>query len=68
MDPIEIRLRCLELAVTQARNEGTYGDINRVAEISTRFYNHITEADEPIPETEPVKKPRKTKADKAIFE
>ena len=66
MDTHEIRLRCLELAINQARNEGTYGDLNHVAEISTRFYNHITEAPEPVPETEPVKKPRKTKADKAV--
>ena len=68
MDASEIRLRCLELAIAQAKIDGTYGDLNHVAEISTRFYNHITEADEPVLETEPVKKPRKTKADKAIFE
>lgn len=68
MEAPEIRLRCLELAVLQAKNEGSYGNIERVAEISTRFYNHITGASEPVPETEPVKKPRKTKADKAIFE
>ena len=73
MDASEIRLRCLELAITQAKIDGTYGDLNHVAEISTRFYNHITEADEPVQEhpvptvsPEPVKKPRKTKADKAV--
>ena len=68
MDPVEVRLRCLELAIAQAKIDGTYGDINHVAEISTKFYNHITGADEPVPEAEPVKKPRKTNADKAIFE
>ena len=68
MDTHEIRLRCLELAISQCRIDGTYGRIEHVAEISTEFYNHITEAPEPVPETEPVKKPRKTKADKAIFE
>ena len=40
MDPVEVRLRCLELAITQAKIDGTYGDLNHVAEISTKFYNH----------------------------
>jgi hypothetical protein len=65
MEAAEIKLRCLELAILQCKSDGTYGNIEHVAEISTRFYNHITEADEPVPETEPVKKPRKAKADKA---
>ena len=66
MDAPEIRLRCLELAISQARNEGLQHDLSHVAEISTKFYNHITGAPEPVPETEPVKKPRQTKADKAV--
>ena len=68
MDASEVKLRCLELAISQCKIDGTYGCIEHVAEISTKFYNHITGADESILETEPVKKPRKTKADKAIFE
>jgi hypothetical protein len=66
MDASEVRLRCLELAISQCKIDGTYGCIEHVAEISTKFYNHITEAPEPVPETEPVKKSRQTKADKAV--
>ena len=51
MEAAEIKLRCLELAILQCKSDGTYGNIEHVAEISTRFYNHITEADEPVPET-----------------
>ena len=68
MTPEECRVKSLELAIVQAKNEGSYGDINRVVQLATMFYNHITGAPEPVPETEPVKAPRKTKADKAIFE
>lgn len=37
-DP-EIKLKCLELAMTQAKNEGKHGDRDSVAEITTLFYN-----------------------------
>lgn len=69
LDKAELRLKCLELALVQAKNENSHQDINRVAEIHTRFYNLCIEgqATLPIPETEPAPTPgpRKTKADKA---
>lgn len=62
MESPEIHLRCLELALVQAKNEGEHGNIDRVAEIEKRFYTLIT--DGPAPESaEPAK--RKPKADKA---
>ena len=66
MDSREIGLKCLELALTQARMEGQHGSIDRVAEIQTRFYNLII----PEPETDPEPARKKPKADKApkIFE
>ena len=54
MDSAEIGLKCLELAMTQAKNEGQHQNIERVAEIQTRFHNLITEAKrQPGTETEP---------------
>ena len=64
----ECRVKALELAIVQAKNEGAYGNVDRVVDLATLFYNHITGVNEPLPETEPARKPRKTKADKAIFE
>ena len=64
------RLQCLELAMTQAQREGQHGNIIRVVEISSRFYNHIAGASDPVPAVEPETKTRKPKTDKApgIFE
>ena len=64
MDDLEVRYRCLELAVTQARLEGAPADRNLVAEIQTFFYNHITGV--PVQEaSSPEPGRRKPKADKA---
>jgi len=64
MTPEEMRLRCLELAIPQAQREGTPGDRNKIAEIASWFYNHITGGPAPEPETVPVQGKRKPKADK----
>lgn len=71
----EAKLRCLELALAQAQREGRHGEINRVVEISSQFYNHIAGlAEVAFPEPEKVletpRRGRKSKADKAspIFE
>lgn len=62
MDAPEIRLKCLEFALTQAKGEGRHGEIDRVAEIATQFYTLvITEPDV----VKPTQKGPKTKADKA---
>lgn len=37
----EIRLRCLELAMEQAKREGVHSDRNAIADIATQFYNRI---------------------------
>ena len=37
----EIRLRCLELAMEQAKREGVHADRNAIANIATEFYNRI---------------------------
>jgi hypothetical protein len=44
---IEIRLRCLELALAQVKVEGLSQDLNRVAEIQTLFYDRIVSAPKP---------------------
>lgn len=71
----EAKLRCLELALIQAQREGRHGEINRVVEIASQFYNHIAgpaEVASPEPEEvlETPRRGRKPKADKAalIFE
>ena len=43
MTPEELRLECLKLAVLQAKIENVPADLDRIALITTRFYNHITE-------------------------
>ena len=65
-----VRLQCLELALAQAQREGRHGEINRVVEISSQFYNHIAGTPDPVPAVEPETKTRKPKTDKApgIFE
>jgi len=65
MDALEAQVKCLELAMAQAKAESQHGNINRVVEIQTRFYNHIAGAPELVPSPEPEKKTRKPKADKA---
>lgn len=45
----EIHLKCLELAMAQAKNEGKHGDIDSVALIETRFYTICTEEPQPKP-------------------
>lgn len=66
MTDAEVRLKCLELAMGQARAEQQAYDRNIVVEISTLFYNHISL----VTDTRPVGKAVKSKsADKPqIFE
>lgn len=70
MDPLhEVKLKCLELAMTQAKLAGSYGNIKSVEEISTEFYNHIVGQDQadPEPEAERAKqKPGRKPKDKAV--
>lgn len=47
MDNPELRLHCLELAISQARMEGKHQDRNEVAQISTEFYAWVIGTDEP---------------------
>ena len=71
MSPEEIRLRCLDLAMTQARAEQNHFNIDRVVEISTRFYNHIVPGEDPLSNPAEKKAPgRLKKVDKVapIFE
>jgi hypothetical protein len=63
MSDADVRLKCLELAMTQARNETQHGNIDRVVEISTRFYNHVNSVGD-VP-TSAVKIDKKAKPDKA---
>lgn len=71
MEKPEIHLRCLELAMAQAKNEGQHGNIDRVVEIETRFYTLVIEALVACsdPPKEPSKSPEprspKPKADKS---
>ena len=64
-DP-ELRLKCLELAFTQARLEGFSGDRNKIGEIHTWIYNRCIEG----LELDKPEQGKKAKADKApsIFE
>lgn len=41
MTPEELKLRCLELAIEQARRENAEAFTERVAEIQTWLYNRI---------------------------
>lgn len=71
MSPEEIRLRCLELAMEQAKREGVHADRNAIADIATQFYNRIVI--DPAAPVEPEKAPTKrgrAAADKSapIFE
>lgn len=67
----EIRLRCLELAMEQAKREGVHYDRNAIADIATEFYNRIVidPAAPATPEKAPAKRGRAA-ADKSapIFE
>lgn len=65
METPEIKLRCLELAMNQARAEGAHGNIDRVAEIQKRFYTLITEGSKPETETDRAQAKRHPKTDKA---
>lgn len=67
LTPSEMRLKCLELAMVQARAEGKHGEIEHVAEITTRFYNLCVEEPAAPKSQEPEPEPRKktTRADKA---
>lgn len=59
----EIRLKCLELAMEQAKREGSHADRNSVAIIEIEFYNRITGLTD-LPESEKSVK-TKSKADKS---
>lgn len=41
MTPEEIRLKCLELAMEQAKRENLHADRKSVAEIASEFYSHV---------------------------
>ncbi len=45
-DP-ELRLECLKLALAQVKVEGQAQNLDRVAEIQTRFYDGIVSAPQP---------------------
>lgn len=67
----EIRLRCLELAMEQAKREGVHADRNAIANIATEFYNRIVIDPATQPEPEKAKGKRgRAAADKSpeIFE
>lgn len=67
MDALEAKVKCLEFALVQAKNEGEHQNIDRVVEIQHRFYDVVAGNElEQEPETEP--KPtrgRKPRADKS---
>ncbi len=65
LTPSEIRLKCLELAMSQARAEGRHGEIEHVAEITTKFYNLCVEEPAAPGLKEPEPRKRTTRADKA---
>lgn len=53
MHDAELRLKCLELGMTQAKNENRHGDVEGVVNLASRFYTFIVGSSEPKPE--PVK-------------
>lgn len=63
MTPEELRLRCLELAMAQAKAEGKHADREVVAKIATEFYNLVSGQAPKVAEPQP--STRKNKADKA---
>ena len=63
MTDAEIRLRCMELAMQQAKLEGSHSDRNAVAEIQTWFYDRIVS--EPKPSETATGRKSKKDADKA---
>ena len=63
MDELEAKVKCLEFALVQAKNEGHHQNIDRVVEIQKRFYDVVSGQD--LPEAEPkANRGRKPKADK----
>jgi len=65
MDASEAQVKCLELAMAQARNEGNHQDIERVAHIQKKFYALVAGEPTTESETKPEKVNRKPKVDKA---
>lgn len=63
MDALEAKVKCLELAMVQAKNEGNHQNIEQVASIHKKFYALVAET--PEEESTPPKETRKSKADKA---
>lgn len=62
MTDAELRLRCMELAMQQAKIESVHTDRNAVADIQTWFYNRIV-IDPAVPaEPEQAKPARKGRA------
>jgi hypothetical protein len=61
MSEAELKLRCLELAMQQAKIEGSHSNRENVVEIATAFYNHIS----PVPETASSVKGSRKSADKS---
>jgi hypothetical protein len=55
----DVKLKCLELAILQASKEGCSQDLDRVAEITNKFYTLI------VGEDPPSKGPGRRKVDKA---
>jgi hypothetical protein len=66
-DP-EIRLKCLELAMEQARREGCHGDRNAVAEIQTWLYILTQGTGQPADVAKPPIGKGKPRADKSVFD
>jgi len=68
MMDVEVHLRCLELAMEQAKREGKHADVDSVLKIETLMYNHVNSRS--ISPEPPVKGKGKAAADKSapIFE
>lgn len=63
-DP-ELKLRCMELAMEQAKRENLHADRNAVAELQMWFYNRIIECGDAAPAVQPEKADGKRNKSKA---
>ena len=53
METPELRLKCLELALVQAKMQGDHADIEKVAQIHGRFYALVMDSPVTAVETPP---------------
>ena len=65
MNDLEARLRCLELAMAQAKSEIKHYDLEHIASVYGKFYTLITGESVPVPAMEPEVRTRKPRADKS---